>query len=222
MPPNSNAALTPDQLAQLKSQLRDIHLPDAAHWWPPAPGWWLLGLLFTLACVAGFFILKPHIQRWRFRRMLLRKLTIIRNAYAWDKSAEQAVQGCAELLRRICLTHFPRQSVAGLTGQAWLDFLNQQTPKPCFSKKSILLLKELRFSHQNINANMVKLLLRDTTRWIKHFNPPTRVTGAYATAATSNQTVNARLGAKPGTHSSSKGGAQHDKPVNKRAGAQTA
>ena len=27
------------------AQLKDIHLPQAVHWWPPAPGWWLVALL---------------------------------------------------------------------------------------------------------------------------------------------------------------------------------
>ena len=30
--------------------LRDLHLPDAIGWWPPAPGWWVL---FVLALAAG-------------------------------------------------------------------------------------------------------------------------------------------------------------------------
>ena len=31
-------AMKQDPLAAL----RDIHMPEAVAWWPPAPGWWLL------------------------------------------------------------------------------------------------------------------------------------------------------------------------------------
>ena len=32
--------MDPDQIP-----LRDLHLPEAIGWWPPAPGWWFLALL---------------------------------------------------------------------------------------------------------------------------------------------------------------------------------
>ncbi|MGV6806815.1 MAG: DUF4381 domain-containing protein [bacterium] len=40
-------------------QLRDIHLPDPVAWWPPAPGWWLLGIVIAiliLLCVRWFIL----------------------------------------------------------------------------------------------------------------------------------------------------------------------
>ncbi|HCH75615.1 MAG TPA: DUF4381 domain-containing protein, partial [Pseudomonas sp.] len=45
-----------DQLAPLIS-------PDPISWWPPAPGWWLLGLVLLMAL--GLL--------WRLRHRLLRR-----------------------------------------------------------------------------------------------------------------------------------------------------
>ena len=50
-------------------ELRDIHLPEASLWWPPAPGWWIsLALILLLAW------LLPSLLRW-LRHKPLRRLS---------------------------------------------------------------------------------------------------------------------------------------------------
>ena len=48
-------------------QLRDIHLPQAVHWWPPAPGWWLVALV-SLALITWLY----RYLRARYRRQYFR------------------------------------------------------------------------------------------------------------------------------------------------------
>ncbi|MEO8545561.1 MAG: DUF4381 domain-containing protein [Burkholderiaceae bacterium] len=105
-------------------QLRDIHLPGAPAFWPPAPGWWLLGtLLLALLAWAGIAALKRH--RIRQERQLVRDaLARIEAGLAQDDGAA-AFADLSVLLRRHALSRYPRAQVAGLTGRAWLQFLDQ-------------------------------------------------------------------------------------------------
>jgi|GEM_PF-491197 len=48
-------------------QLRDIHLPQAVHWWPPAPGWWLVAAL-----VLALIIWLSRYLQSRYRRQYFR------------------------------------------------------------------------------------------------------------------------------------------------------
>lgn len=48
-------------------QLRDIHLPQAMHWWPPAPGWWIVAIL-----VLALTIWLSRYLRARYRRQYFR------------------------------------------------------------------------------------------------------------------------------------------------------
>ena len=51
--------------------LRDIHLPGAVAWWPPAPGWWVLLALAVGALVYwGVRFYKLQGQRLALRLML--------------------------------------------------------------------------------------------------------------------------------------------------------
>jgi hypothetical protein len=107
--------------------LRDIHLPAAVSWWPPAPGWWI---------VAGFALLALGWLAWRlyrrharqaFKRQALRELRGLREALAGGQ-APDAGELCRELsilLRRVALAAHPPEQVAGLHGEAWLSFLDQ-------------------------------------------------------------------------------------------------
>ena len=108
--------------------LRDIHLPEAVGWWPQAPGWWLLaGLALLLA--ASLLWLRRQYRRRRYRRLALRELEQL----AGLPAAELAV-GLSRLLRRAALSHFPRGECAGLSGEAWLAFLDRPFVERPFSQ----------------------------------------------------------------------------------------
>jgi hypothetical protein len=98
--------------------LRDIHLPSAVAWWPPAPGWWLLALLLAmgLAAVSGWLVI--HRRRHRAQRQALAALTGTADAQAVNV-----------LLKRTALAYFDRSRVAPLHGLAWFEFLDAQLPR---------------------------------------------------------------------------------------------
>ena len=105
-------------------QLRDIHVPPAPDFWPPAPGWWLAGaLLLALLIWAGVLLWRRY-RIQRRRRIILRALTELSPHYGPDQDAAFASE-VSVLLRRLALKRFPRDEMAALTGEAWLRFLDQ-------------------------------------------------------------------------------------------------
>jgi hypothetical protein len=103
-------------------QLKDIHLPGAVSAWPPSIAWWLALLLALITCVLLIFAGLYYRKRSRLTRLALAELARLQQ------------QGCDInalhlLLKRVVLTSFPRQQVAALYGQQWLEFLDQQAGK---------------------------------------------------------------------------------------------
>ncbi len=95
------------------SNLRDIVVPPAVPFWPPAPGWWVVGAACAIA--AGFAI-AAAVRHWR------------RNAYRREAlRALETADGrdISRVLKRAALAAFPREQVASLNGAAWLAFLDR-------------------------------------------------------------------------------------------------
>ncbi len=105
--------------------LRDIHLPDPVSWWPLAIGWWLLLALLVLLPIIIWAIQKL-IARRRLRKLALAELNSIEANFGQHQNSQQLVSEISVLLRRICISCFPRHDVAGLNGEAWIHFLNSQ------------------------------------------------------------------------------------------------
>ena len=116
------------------SGLKDIHLPPPVGWWPPAPGWWLLaGLLLVLLFLAW----RAWSRRKRARALrdeALAELAAIREAYAAHGDPRRLARDVSRLLRRVAISRFPREQVAGLVGEAWLAFLDRHLPGEDFAK----------------------------------------------------------------------------------------
>lgn len=112
--------------------LKDLHLPETIGWWPLAPGWWILAALV----VTGLTYLAWRWYRaWRFnapRRFALRELAKFEAAYLDHHDPVTLGKQLSELLRRSMLAYAPRGHMAGLTGEAWLAWLDRGMPVPYF------------------------------------------------------------------------------------------
>lgn len=153
----------PDPLAEL----REIHMPGDVSQWPPAPGWWMVGFLIVLL-LAG--LLTALIQRYKKRAYLRHSLQVLKQLeadFAQQQNSLLLTDQLATLLRRVCLSQFPREQVAGLSGEGWLQFLNKTGNTNEFTQGCGVVLTEGRFQKgaaANINGEE---LLTLTRRWIK-------------------------------------------------------
>ncbi|MFU1983394.1 DUF4381 domain-containing protein [Bordetella hinzii] len=105
-------------------QLRELPLPAPVSLWPQTWGWAVLGGLLLLALAAWALLAWRRWRRNRYRRDALAELDRLLAAARVDAGAARALPA---LLKRTALAALPnaaRAEVAGLQGQAWLDWLN--------------------------------------------------------------------------------------------------
>jgi hypothetical protein len=112
--------------------LRDIHLPEPIGWWPPALGWWIV-LMIVVLLIAGLVWFLRRRQRLRIYRFALRELESLQTDLRL--TPHEKLQRLSMLLRRVGLSLFPREEVAGLVGENWLHWLDRPFKTPRFAKE---------------------------------------------------------------------------------------
>ena len=151
----------PDPLAQL----RDIHQPNMIESWPPAPGWWLLA---TLALVMLITLVSRVFRYWRgnrYRREAIKEMNELLNDWRYHKDDRLYLTSLQGLLKRVALTAFPRDDVASLTGEAWVQFLDRSSNSRDFSVGEMELLIDGNYK-PNIVAN-VESIQSLASQWVK-------------------------------------------------------
>ena len=111
------SAAQPDWLAQLAP----AHMPPPVGWWPLAPGWWAL-LFVLIATIVGLWFWYRSPKR-QLCRSGLRELAQFESATIDDDALARSLE---HLLRRYAVARYGRQTVAGLSGKSWLDFVITQ------------------------------------------------------------------------------------------------
>jgi hypothetical protein len=144
--------------------LKDIHLPAAIGWWPPAPGWWLLLILLLVLPVAGY---------WLYRR--LTRKTPLKSARKFlaelrlhaELDPVASLREVSALLRRVTISRDPRNQVAHLHGDAWLKFLDQGLADAPFSTGPGRCLADAHFQ-PNAPADLdLNVLFALCERWLQ-------------------------------------------------------
>ncbi|MEE9451556.1 MAG: DUF4381 domain-containing protein [Gammaproteobacteria bacterium] len=144
--------------------LRDIHLPKAVSFWPPAPGWIIITTLIVLLCSGLIWIGYRYLRRQRIKKLALQRLQALQAQYQQSHQGKEIVTELSILLRRVALAYFPRKEIAGLTGKPWLSFLQSHGQDCDFEQVGALLLSAPY--QAQIKADLTPLMAV-CLRWIK-------------------------------------------------------
>ncbi len=120
--------------------LHDVHLPEPVSMWPPAIGWYLLSALIVLVSALGLFIAYRYWSKARAKKYALKQLKVLRQNT--NLTPNTVIRESACLLRRVAIHYHADKNIAGLTGNAWIEFLNDSSGSDLFTTESARLLLE--------------------------------------------------------------------------------
>lgn len=149
--------------------LRDIHGLDAIPWWPLATGWWyVIGLIVLVLLVAGiryWIRYSGIIPGWRGDAR--RQLRALKKALRHDDPRDVAGR-LSILLRRIAMARSGRREAAGLSGDKWLSWLeqNDSTGFNWTRQGQALLQAPYMPPAMTVNRDEVMQLVVAATRWV--------------------------------------------------------
>ena len=108
------------------AELRGLHLPDAVGWWPLAPGWWLVVILFL--ATLSWYLVKAyrHKQFNLYRQHAQLELDQLTTKFNQHQDKTVYLSDTQKLLRRVALHRYAdqQQDFARLTGTEWQQYLN--------------------------------------------------------------------------------------------------
>lgn len=127
--------------------LRDIHLPDTVLWWPLALGWWfIIAILLILVLGMGWFYYVN--RKSKQEQQIVADALIVLQQLTEEENKAALIRGISRLLRRVCISLYGRQQVAGLTGERWLRFLDRKGKTTAFSQGIGRLLLDYPYQQQ--------------------------------------------------------------------------
>ncbi len=156
----------------LLQQLKDIHLPKAVGWWPPAPGWWILAGLVLTGLISIIWLWRRRQQRLQLHRQAVQLLQQIHDDYAASGNTTELAAQLSSLLRRVAISINPE--TAHLIGEDWLRWLDSQWSRDDFSSGAGRALIELPYRPAAQDYDPEPLLevirnwLQDVTRRSRH------------------------------------------------------
>ncbi|WP_162030738.1 MULTISPECIES: DUF4381 domain-containing protein [unclassified Lentimonas] len=111
--------------SQSLSNLHDIVVPAAPSFWPPASGFWILIALVLMLLITVVWSITQARRRNAYRRA---GLTLLESATTVDE--------INVVLKRVALAVFPREQVAALHGEDWIQFMQATCPGEQFAPLS--------------------------------------------------------------------------------------
>jgi LPXTG-motif cell wall-anchored protein len=165
------AAAATDVSRPGRKKLHKTPPPEPIKWVPQTMGWYvLLGLLIVAAAWWGYRRFR-RFRGNRYRRLALDELRAIENSLARPETRVGAIAEIPNLLKRTALSVFPRNEVAGLSGEEWFAFLDRTMGGHEFGSAEGRILSELAYAPapllEGLSDQSIDDLLRLVRRWIQ-------------------------------------------------------
>ena len=117
---------------ELLLELRNIHPPPAPEWWLIAPAY-VLGIVVIIGLIALFVLLLRYKNTNRLVRQANHDLQQIKNSHQLNRDSQLLALNLSKWLKQVSMLAFPELQPASLSGQRWLNFLDQSSEAVCFS-----------------------------------------------------------------------------------------
>ena len=153
---------------------QEFSAPETIHWFPLATGWYFVAALVALFLSWKLFVaLKRYIAN-AYRRSALSQLEKIDTDFdAGNLSHKQYLQQLRQLLKATTLAVYQRHEVASLSGQQWVQFLNQRTDSIYFEKDVLGLMEHTTYQQQcETDADSLKRFSQCVGQWLAHHHRP--------------------------------------------------
>lgn len=121
--------------------LPPLAMPADISWWPLAIGWWILIIIFSLALISLFIVIRQYWRAGNVKRLALKELEAIYQQYLMPLKPEENMTNkhyrylhdSTQLLRKFCIQHFNSQTLATAVSKNWLAELDTMVKKPCLN-----------------------------------------------------------------------------------------
>lgn len=118
-----------DEKEALLSQLKSVHLPEVSA--VPAIGWWVLIAMLIVSVFLIRWLRKRYLSR-QWQREADQELHRIRE-HSLKQPVSVTLSDTSRLARRVLLVVKPREAVASLHGNDWLEALDDVCERPLFA-----------------------------------------------------------------------------------------
>ena len=169
-PPAASSSAAPAQASI--TQLEDVVVPAPVSWMPQTIGWQVVGVLLVIAALVAAWRAVRRYLRNRYRREALAEMHALEQRWQGGPSdAAKLLIALPPLLRRCALPAWPREEVAGLSGQRWVDFMQARAGSAQAGIRQLApLLCELEYRDADalakLDAQQLRAVLDASRQWI--------------------------------------------------------
>ncbi len=161
--------------------LHDIAVPEPVSWMPQTIGWYVVGAVIVGLVVWAAVGYYRRRRANRYRRAALTELAGIEATLHDPAEHAAALSAIPVLVKRVALSFTPREAIASLTGDPWLQWLDASCGGAEFSQEVGSLLPQLAYRPTNVRPDEITDLVALVRQWIQQHDP-TLVTGHWPLA----------------------------------------